>query len=295
MDVRDLARTDDDESGALAYRIRSASRLGGGPGQPSDRVDAADRLLVMTQAMSVVALLVALPAAVSGLRTPVTARARVSTVAKTRPVDLSRYPLPRIDDPARAAPARFDAGAALAAAVLALELSPAAAFAKDGAYGLLEKKAPALVHPAIMLIVFVVALNAAFTGFQWRQLRELGTEVNALKAELKPLSEKAEASESVPAALASQISELEAKIKDASALRSDLQSKNLRDTHWQTGSVLLGIGTAIAIEGPVNTFMRAGKVRCDHPQLAIRPTPALPPPRRGRRAVPPVCATLLTR
>ena len=33
-----------------------------------------------------------------------------------------------------------------------------------------------------------------------------------------------------------------------------------QDRHWALGAVLLGVGISFAIEGPVNTYMRAGKL-----------------------------------
>jgi hypothetical protein len=54
--------------------------------------------------------------------------------------------------------------------------------------------------------------------------------------------------------------ETEAKLAELGATRASLASANLRDTHWALGSALLGVGTSFAIEGPVNTYMRAGKL-----------------------------------
>lgn len=149
----------------------------------------------------------------------------------------------------------------LAATLLVAETLPSAAWAKDGQFGLLEKKLPALVHPAIMVTVFGVALGAAYTGVQWRRLRGITAQINDLKAEKKPLDEQIQAAEGdPPAGVSARVAALSADIDSLSATRSSLQQANLRDTHWALGSVLLGVGTSIAIEGPVNTFMRAGKL-----------------------------------
>ena len=105
---------------------------------------------------------------------------------------------------------------------------------------------------------------SAFTGLQWRRLREVGGEITQLKQELKGPKEAltaAQESESPPsAALVAQVSELEAKIAELTATRKDLASNDFRDKHYQVGSVVLGLGTAFAIEGPVNTFIRAQKL-----------------------------------
>jgi hypothetical protein len=144
----------------------------------------------------------------------------------------------------------------MAASLMAASMFPAPALAKEGMYGLLEKKLPALVHPAIMVTMFAVALSAAYTGLQWRRLREITQELSKLKAELKPLAALEEPSASDKAKKA----ELDTAVAALTATRGSLASQNLRDTHWSLGSVLLGIGTSFAIEGPVNTFMRAGKL-----------------------------------
>jgi len=197
-----------------------------------------------------------LAAPVASLRALPTSRVQ-RTAASTGPAALSGKTsvLPRLG-----AEEVSTAVAAPAAAALLAMGTPTAALAKEGAYGFLEKKLPALVHPAIMGVVFLVSINAAITGFKWRQLRSVTSQVNELKAQLKPLAAKAEAEESPSAALTSQIRELESDINSLTATRKDLSSANLRDTHWQMGSILLGLGTSFAIEGPVNTYMRAGKL-----------------------------------
>jgi Protein of unknown function (DUF4079) len=49
-------------------------------------------------------------------------------------------------------------------------------------------------------------------------------------------------------------------ILPADTRRKELTTKNVRDKHYETGSIILGLGTFAAIEGPVNTYIRAGKV-----------------------------------
>ena len=57
----------------------------------------------------------------------------------------------------------------------------------------------------------------------------------------------------------------EQKVKDMSLLwygvgqtRKELVKGNYREVHWNWGSLLLGLGVLIAIEGPVNTYLRTG-------------------------------------
>lgn len=41
--------------------------------------------------------------------------------------------------------------------------------------------------------------------------------------------------------------------------RKALTKGGYRDKHWNWGSLLLGLGVLIAIEGPVNTYLRTGE------------------------------------
>eukprot|EP00613_Pedinella_sp_CCMP2098_P033349 CAMPEP_0171723224 /NCGR_PEP_ID=MMETSP0991-20121206/23533_1 /TAXON_ID=483369 /ORGANISM="non described non described, Strain CCMP2098" /LENGTH=290 /DNA_ID=CAMNT_0012315655 /DNA_START=10 /DNA_END=883 /DNA_ORIENTATION=- len=61
-------------------------------------------------------------------------------------------------------------------------------------------------------------------------------------------------------ALRAEITDLSSQIADKSAERKDLVGLDFRDRHWALGSALLGLGVCFAIEGPVNTYMRAGKL-----------------------------------
>ena len=44
----------------------------------------------------------------------------------------------------------------------------------------------------------------------------------------------------------------------AAQTRKELLKGNYREVHWNWGSLLLGLGVLIAIEGPVNTYLRTG-------------------------------------
>ena len=41
--------------------------------------------------------------------------------------------------------------------------------------------------------------------------------------------------------------------------RKDLIKGNFRDTHFNWGSLLLGLGVLISVVGPVNTYIRTGR------------------------------------
>jgi hypothetical protein len=62
--------------------------------------------------------------------------------------------------------------AAVAAAAFMTAL-PEDAVAKGGEYGLAEGRIISLAHPVMMGGLFLVSLGAAYTGFQWRRIREL--------------------------------------------------------------------------------------------------------------------------
>ena len=104
-------------------------------------------------------------------------------------------------------------------------------------------------------LMYGASAFSAFTGLQWRRLREIGSEITALKGELKALPAVAEGEAKSPKAI-----DLEAQIATLTATRKELADGSFRDKHYQVGSVVLGLGTSFAIEGPVNTFLRAQKL-----------------------------------
>eukprot|EP00965_Chrysotila_dentata_P121989 4032448-Pleurochrysis_carterae.AAC.1 len=161
------------------------------------------------------------------------------------------------------------ASAALGMALIAAS-QPDAAFAKGGEYGIWEGRIVSLAHPVVMGTMYAASAFAAFTGFQWRRLREIGNEISDLKQQQSAVSKKLDAltgslDEGAPkpagaAPLEAEVKSFQEQIDSLSATRKELAAGNLRDKHYQVGSVILGLGTAFAIEGPVNTFLRAQKL-----------------------------------
>ena len=136
------------------------------------------------------------------------------------------------------------------------------ALAKGGEYGLAEGRTISFLHPIAMGVSFLATLAAGFTGYQWRRLREVGTEVAAAKkvvserqAALDALGEEADTT-----AAAASLSAATAELDALSATRKDLAAGDFRDKHYVIATILLAIGIPFAIEGPVNTYMRAGKL-----------------------------------
>jgi len=163
--------------------------------------------------------------------------------------------------------AAFDNGRASTAAVglaALIAAQPDAAMAKGGEFGIFEGRIVSLAHPAMMACVYGASAFSAFTGWQWRSLREVGSEISALKAELKGpkamIAEQEAKEETPPAALVSQVKGLQSQIDELTAKRKELADGSFRDKHYQAGSLVLGLGTSFAIEGPVNTFIRAQKL-----------------------------------
>ena len=184
-------------------------------------------------------------------------------VGSSRPISPEFDPLGLNARAADAGSFSLPSSAVLGLAAVAASV-PEAASAKGGEYGIFEGRLISLAHPTVMALMYGASAFAAVTGFQWRQLREIGGQVTELKAEQKTVAAEIEALEAkeaiVPAAHRERAAELAAKIDALSATRKELAGANLRDKHYQVGSVLLGLGTSFAIEGPVNTFMRANKL-----------------------------------
>ena len=176
---------------------------------------------------------------------------------KTSPFDhLTSPPLSLpLSSPADApapAPAPTPSAAMVAAATSILAAAiPAPALAAASDNHLLTGQLVSLLHPAMMFFLFGASGWAGWLGWQWRRTREIGGEIKDLKAGL-PAAGPDGVRPAAPA-LESQIAGLE-------ATRKTLIAGNYRDKHHNWGSLLLALGVLIAIEGPVNTFLRTGKL-----------------------------------
>jgi hypothetical protein len=96
-------------------------------------------------------------------------------------------------------------GALAAAAPFLLDIP--AALATSGDFGILEGRTAALVHPAVMVILFGMTGYAGFLGWQWRRTRTIGDDIKALKAQL-PKPAEGEAAPP-PSPVAAQVAALE--------------------------------------------------------------------------------------
>ncbi|KIY94086.1 hypothetical protein MNEG_13875 [Monoraphidium neglectum] len=182
----------------------------------------------------------------AGITRPL-ARATVSVHAVARPSRAASTVAPATP----ATPALSLPLAAFAAAAAPLLLAAEPAFATGGAFGILEGRTAALVHPAVMAILFGTTLYAGYLGLQWRRVRTIGDDIKGLKAQLPKPVEGAEAAP--PSPIAEQVAVLEKE-------RKELVAGGFKDKHNAAGNVLLAFGVAIAVEGCVNTWMRTGKL-----------------------------------
>jgi hypothetical protein len=158
-----------------------------------------------------------------------------------------------------------------AAAVAALLLLPAdAALAVGGELGILEGRSFALLHPLIMGGLFAYTLWAGYLGWQWRRVRTVQDEINALKKQLKPAATAATPaavgagagadSTTTPPPAAASKSPAEVRIEELTEERKALLKGSFRDRHFNAGSLLLGLGVLESVGGALNTWFRTGKL-----------------------------------
>lgn len=155
-------------------------------------------------------------------------------------------------------------------AIALIALSPEVANAAGPDWGIFEGRSLSLLHPLIMGGTFLLSLSAGLKGFQYRRQRTMGTEISALKKTLPDLGGAstlsaaiANAQEAEDLALVSQLQRalpIQQEIDSLTEERKSLASMNLRDNHFSQGATLAFFGTAFAIEGPLNTYARAGKL-----------------------------------
>mmetsp|Transcript_8663 Transcript_8663/g.11998 ORF Transcript_8663/g.11998 Transcript_8663/m.11998 type:complete len:307 (-) Transcript_8663:1099-2019(-) len=161
-------------------------------------------------------------------------------------------------------------GALAASAALLFTSVPAYAAGPD--WGIFEGRTGSLLHPIAMGSMLLLSLSTALLGFNWRRQRTLGDDITALKKNLPDLGGASSISEAISNAQAAEnvdtafVAKLNAAIpveKEVATLvaeRKELSSQGNRDKHFSQGALLAFIGTAFAIEGPLNTYARAGKL-----------------------------------
>jgi hypothetical protein len=155
------------------------------------------------------------------------------------------------------------------AATWAASASVASAAGPD--WGLFEGRTGSLLHPITMAGLLGLSLYTGFLGLQWRRQRTLGDEISGLKKSLPNLAGASSIADAIAAAKAEggdaslvpayeRAIPIEKQINELTAERKTLASQGNRDKHFNQGALLAFLGTAFAIEGPLNTYARAGKL-----------------------------------
>jgi hypothetical protein len=137
------------------------------------------------------------------------------------------------------------------------------AAAANAEYGLLEGKGVALVHPAMMLGLYLTTLYTGYQGLKWREVRTLGDDMKPLQEQVKSLeaqiAQYGDGQYDISAYQA-QLKPLKAELDEKTAKRKDLLAGGYRDKHWAMASILLASGVTFSVEGGVDTYLRVGKL-----------------------------------
>jgi len=160
---------------------------------------------------------------------------------------------------------------AMASTLVALTVNPAVSNAAGPDWGLFEGRTGSLLHPIMMAGMFLFSLSTGLLGFQIRRTREIGQEISDKKkylpkfegSSLTTAISTAEATESPDASLIKLLKDalpVQAEIDELTKERKELVAAGPRDKHFGQGVLLAFLGTSFAIEGPLNTYARAGKL-----------------------------------
>lgn len=151
-------------------------------------------------------------------------------------------------------------------------LSSEVANAAGPDWGIFEGKTGSLLHPVMMFGMLALSASTALLGFDWRRQRTIGDEISGLKKTLPDLGGASSVSDALKACQAAeevdstQLARLQSalpidsQIKELQDERKALVAKGPRDKHYGQGAMLAFLGTIFAIEGPLNTYARAGKL-----------------------------------
>jgi len=158
------------------------------------------------------------------------------------------------------------------AATLFIALAPSTVWAVEPDWGLFEGRTASLLHPVAMGALLLMSVTTGIKGLKYRRQRTVGEDIVELKKTLPNLRGAASVRDALLAAEKEETvdGQYVKSLKEAMSIqdqidalvqeRKDLASQNLRDDHFSSGAVLAFLGTAFAIEGPLNTYARAGKL-----------------------------------
>lgn len=120
----------------------------------------------------------------------------------------------------------------------------------------------ALVHPAMMLGLYLTTLYTGYQGLKWRELRTMGDDMKPLQEQVKALEGQiASAGEGADTSgYAAQLAPIKAELDAKTVQRKELLAGGYRDKHWAMASILLASGVTFSVEGGVDTYLRVGKL-----------------------------------
>jgi len=105
----------------------------------------------------------------------------------------------------------------------------------------------------MMASMLLFSLSTGYKGFKWRRQRELGSEITDMKKGVRKTLAEGET-------YTTQENDILKQVESMTAERKELSSQDNKQKHYESGVLLAFLGTAFAIEGPLNTFARAGKL-----------------------------------
>jgi len=181
-------------------------------------------------------------------------------VSSFDPLNLASSSPPPIS---RRHPAELITAASIAS--LAMACTPSQAMAAEPDWGLFEGRIASMLHPIAMGGLLLLSLSTGIKGLQYRRQRTLGDEISQLKKSVPDLrgaatvrealqnAEKQEKVDSVYVQALKVAIPTQEQIDLLIQERKDLAAQNVRDNHFSSGALLAFLGTAFAIEGPLNT------------------------------------------
>ena len=119
--------------------------------------------------------------------------------------------------------------------------------AVDGSFGFLEGVPAGMIHPVCEVLLYGLSIAAALEGIKWRSVRTLADRIKLLKDETK---EDTNDSSGKQLAL----------IKTLQEERSTLMKGGHKDKHVSLGSIILGTGVFLSMEGGLSTYWRTGEL-----------------------------------
>ncbi|DBA81288.1 TPA: hypothetical protein ACH3X2_006905 [Trebouxia sp. C0005] len=119
----------------------------------------------------------------------------------------------------------------------------------DGEH-LLKGTLVSLIHPALMDFLFLATLWTGYLGWQWRRTRTIPEELKELRKQLPPNDEEGNR----------PVTKIDGRIAALEEQRKVMSKKDYKGVHHNFGGLLMGLGTATAVAGPVNTYLRSGKL-----------------------------------